>query len=134
MTFVADCIAKSLIHPSTNLAKNEREFILILLKDSPEAITQIDNAIQEIMKDNQIDFHDIPEIILIISTTMKNCKIKTKADMIVIIQFILDAVLDSGMLPLPACEIEIIHRVVDSSMRLLTTTITKNEPNKCWFC
>jgi hypothetical protein len=128
---VSEIVLNSLQNPSTVLADKEKVFLKYLLNDSPESLQKIDAAIDEIMSDGKIDFHDIPQIIFVISNIVKNSKIKTSADMVSIVQFIIDSILDSGLLPIPNFEVEILKKVVDSSMGLLKTNIGSIKTTVC---
>jgi hypothetical protein len=121
------------------LATVELNFLKELLLDKPEVFAKISAGLKEIMADGKIDLHDVPQIILLIAT-IYNANvipdIALKINMNNIIQFTIDAILDSGILPLPQFEVDIIKRVVDSCMHLLKTNpnLAKKETEACHSC
>ena len=75
---------------------------------------------------NKIDLHDIPQIILLLSTAYNSIPINQyfiNIDIVNIIQYTIDSILDSGIIILPQIELTIIKQVVDSSIQLLRMTI-----------
>ena len=122
---VLHVVSNALGNPSITIPPTERQFLHNLVINSQDTFHEIDNALQSIMSDCKIDYHDIPQIILIISTIFKNLKYPTCVDLVVVIQILLDTILDSGLLPIPAFEIVILKRVVDASLGLLKTNLVK---------
>ena len=105
-----------------HLNTQEMDYIKNLTKNNPEIFTDIENTINDIMSDGKIDLHDIPKFILLISQIFKSHAIENAVkniDIIAVIRFIVDSMLDSGLLPLPNIEIQLIKKIADSSLDLL---------------
>jgi len=117
----------------TDLSHNEIEYIKYLVNDTA-AFTNIENAIKEIMRDGKVDFHDIPQIIVAISNivSLNYIDIYKKIDKIAVIKYIINQIIDSGLLPLPAIELPIIKRIIDSSIDLLEMNLNSNWWSKCF--
>lgn len=112
---------------TNSLNKLEKNVIFDLLENSPEIFKQMDNAIYEILKDGKIDMHDIPQIIFIIVDILKNHEIVKVVfehdNYLNVIQFIINAILDSGVLPIPQLETDVAKKIIDSSLNLLITNL-----------
>ena len=100
-----------------------------MMAESPETFTKIDFAIENIIINEKFDIHDIPQIILAISTVIKNDKILTGQFAIEIIKLFIEAIIDSEVLPFPECEISIIKKIVNSSIELLEIKMPETEQN-----
>jgi hypothetical protein len=115
------------------LYKNEATIISQLSENSPETFQQIDAAVTEIAKDGKLDIHDIPQIILVIFTILKNRNTITEQDLLNVIKYIIDAILESDVLPIPQFEIIISQKIVDSCLDLLAAKLPEIETNKTWW-
>lgn len=123
---------------SVKLTDPEVNFIEELITKYPIILNQIKDQINNIMSDGKIDLHDIPQIVLLISNiytshifekSIENVEINN------IVQFTLDSLIDSPILPLPNIEKEIIKKTIDFSISLLNfniTTIFKKEKICCY--
>lgn len=123
---------------SVKLTDSEVNFIEELITKYPNILNHIKDQIDNIMSDGKIDLHDIPQIILLISNiytshifekSIENVEINN------IVQFTLDSLIDSPILPLPNIEKEIIKKTIDFSISLLNfniTTIFKKEKICCY--
>jgi hypothetical protein len=93
--------------------------------------------IKKILRQGRIDIHDIPEIVLSITDVYKTQIAQHDMDIVNIagvVKFTADALLHSGVFPLPEIEIEILQKLLDSSIALLKTS--PNVPvsiEKCCF-
>lgn len=126
---------------SINLNEHEINYIKNLTKNNPEIFTDVQKTIDDIMSDGKIDLHDLPKIILLISQIVKSHVIENAVkniDIISVIRFVMDSLLDSGLLPLPNIELQLIKKIVDSSLDLLKmdTNININIKSNCLklFC
>lgn len=122
---------------SIKLNDQEMEYIKYLLNDT-NAFNNIDSAIKDIMSDGKLDFHDLPQIVVIVSNMvhLNYSAIYNKIDKLAVVQYILDQIIDSGILPLPAFELPIIKRIIDSSIELLKMNLNKKTNTYCkkLFC
>ena len=112
------------------LNNDEIIYLQTLLAENPEIFSKIYENIKNIMADGKLDLHDIPQIILLISNSLNSNLIKhilVNVDIINIIQFIIDTLLESALLPFPDFELTIIKYVIDSSLTLLRTNIKYDE-------
>ena len=113
------------------LNDNEKAYLKELLYEHPEVFDKIIKSFDVILSDRNIDLHDIPQIILLISNIYNSNlleKMLEKVDMVNIVQFTIDSILDSGLLQFPGIEISIIKKILNSSISLLL----KKEENYCF--
>lgn len=116
------------------LTPNEKTYIQSVLREQPEILTNIQATIQDIVSDGKIDLHDIPKIVLLVSQIMKNHIIENavrNVSVISVVKFLVDSILDSGLLPLPKVEIDLLRRVFDSSIELLQMETKVDFKMKC---
>ena len=120
------------------LNHSETEYVHFLLSNCPELFHQIGQDIEMIISDRKIDYHDIPLIILLISKIYHTGIIHTNInniEIINIIKFIVDSILQSDYIPLPHLECYIIQQLIDSSLELLkfnlSAEINGNDQKKC---
>ena len=123
---------------SVKLTDSEVNFIEELITKYPNILNQIKDQIDNIISDGKIDLHDIPQIILLISNIYTSHifeKSIENVEIINIVKFTLDSLIDSSVLPLPNIKKEIIKKTIDSSISLLNfniTTIFKKEKICCY--
>lgn len=123
---------------SVKLTDSEVNFIEELITKYPNILNQIKDQIDNIILDGKIDLHDIPQIVLLISNIYTSHifeKSIENIEIINIVKFTLDSLIDSSVLPLPNIKKEIIKKTIDSSISLLNfniTTIFKKEKICCY--
>ena len=122
------------------LNQNEIDYIKFLLSDQLQIFNDIQDQINLLIVNDSISLQDLPSIVLIISDIIhiNFVNISNKIDIINVIQYIIDTILDSGLLPLPNIELQIIKSIVDTSIQLLKKNVylIKKEEQYCWnlFC
>lgn len=119
------------------LSDQEIEYVRYLLSDNPEIFQKIQSAIEEIMKDGQIDLHDLPQIVVLVSNIMhvNFISVSKKVDILNVIEYIMDTIIESGFLPIPAVELPILERIVNSSITLLRMNLgRKDQGSLSWSC
>jgi hypothetical protein len=119
------------------LAPNEIKYVQALLNKMPEKFNAIHKTIDDILEDGQVNIHDIPKMVLLISQIYKQNVIPQLVktiDMFKIVRFTLDALFDSGILPISSFETQVIQRVVDSSLDLLALELPKVEEEVVSCC
>jgi len=118
-----------------HLTPHEMAFTKTLLRDHPELFENIHDTIQDIVSDGQLNLHDIPKLVLLVSQIYHAHMMTTvvrQVGVINLVKFTLDAILASGLVPLPAIEITLIQRIMDTSLDLLNTNLThKTGPSLC---
>ena len=105
----------SILNPS------EKNYLVKLFNKDNSILLQLENLLSEILSDNKIDYHDIPNIILFITKLYTNsfCIYNNKIDPFNIIQFITEAIIFSYMPTINAEEIFIINKTIYVSLQLL---------------
>ena len=86
---------------SIKLNNSEVLFIENLCNNSPAILNKIKDEIDNILKDDIIDLHDLPQIILLISDIYNNHIFENTIENIGIpniVQFTLDSIIDSPIL------------------------------------
>jgi len=119
-----------------SISANERALLNQVIHDNPDVFNGLVDDIQSILEDNQIDYHDIPRIISMLSKVYKNPNIARglrNTDKIKLIRYTLDALLASGLVPLPALETEVIEQVINTSLDLLDTSLGSTY-SRCLCC
>jgi hypothetical protein len=128
-----------------NLTPTEVAYINKLLQGESDIsgnigiISQIQIEFNNIIKEDGIRLHDIPQLVLLITDILKTNIVQNTVQnvgILNIIKFILDALFDSNLLPLNATEVSLIKTLVDSSLQLLQTNIdfvVKEEEVVCSF-
>ena len=124
---------------NTKLDINEKEYLLKLFSEDKTTILELRNLIDDILQDNKINFHDIPNIILFITKKCANyfSIYKYNVDATNIIKFITEAIIHTHINSLTSDDIVIINNVIDISLELLRMNLT--DFNKCtllckWPC
>jgi hypothetical protein len=119
-----------------SLTPAEIAFMTSLLADTSgnnSIVPQLQQEIQGILKEGSISLHDIPQLVLIItqifqqvfsnkqpaSDQIKNANI----NIVNLIQYTLDALLDSNILPIPAALQPVAKNILDTSITLLNTSL-----------
>jgi len=118
------------------LNDDEIKYIEELVYEYPEIFDKIGKNINDIMEDKEIGIHDFPQIICIISTIYNSNLIHEmmeKVDIINIVQYTIDSILDCGIIPLSEIELSIVKQIIDSSISLLRMNIgiIKKEEDLC---
>jgi hypothetical protein len=120
-------------------SKGELFFLESLIKNNPVFFKDIHEEIEKIIRDRTINIHDIPEIVLLLSQIfhihfVENCI--EDFGIVNIIQFIIECILDSGLFHINDVDIEILKRVVKTSLSLLKMNVTIEKEIVCcqsWF-
>ena len=105
-----------------SLSDQEQRFLQSMIKNSPQCFIEIDNTISNIMSDNKVNIHDIPNMILLISQIFKTyCSNVKNINMTAIIIFIVNTCID--ILPILESERQLAKQIADASISLLTTNL-----------
>lgn len=105
------------------LNETEIKFIKQVTKNSPDSFTKISTEINEIVNKRQVELTDIPHLIYVIASTYINDLTYENINIIDCIQFTLNAILDSGILPINKVSEEVIQAIINSSLNLLKTNL-----------
>lgn len=129
---------------TVRLTPDEIKFVETLMQEHPVLLYKIENSVKEIVKNGKIEVHDIPHVVLTIQEIVKTHMIANanvnavnlkQVGIFNVLKYIVDALLESGILPFPHVEMNILKRVADTSLDLLNTNIHVNESQKfCFFC
>jgi hypothetical protein len=118
-----EILKNEITKPDILLSNNDKLLLQKTLLKNPSVFINIDQGINEIMKDGKISPHEIPQIIGIITDLISINNVD-------IIRFIIQSILSSKYLSLPEKELFMINKVINSSIKLLAT----NTKNKRFFC
>jgi len=119
---------------SISLNPNEIRYIKKMVDDHPEIFDKISIQINDLIQEKILGIHDLPQIIIIISNVYNSniiSEIRYKVDIINVVQYTIDSILDCDLIPLPEIEESIIKKIVDSSINLLRMNIKKEEEICC---
>lgn len=116
-----------------DLNLDEINYLKYLLNEQTEIFDDMQIKINLIIEDNKIDYHDIPNIVLIISDVIhvNYNKINKNINIMNIITFIMNNIIDFGFLPIPNAELTIIKKIVNTSLQLLNKNVS--EKKYCLF-
>ena len=109
-----------------HLTQNEHVFMHDLLQQHPEVFGKIQATLEEIISDDKVDLHDIPKIVLLCSEIYHQhliLYIVQEVGVINLLRFTLDALIDSGIIPVPEILICVVKGVVDISLNLLAANV-----------
>lgn len=118
-----------------NLNEDDKKWIYMFTKESPETFNNLDIDLQTITEDRRIKLQDIPTIIKIIADTycLGSSKIKTlkpfknfnmNHHLFIFITYTIIVILDSEILILPSdVKKEDLYNIIDSSMALLNMNL-----------
>jgi hypothetical protein len=120
----------------------EINYINNLIKLHPQIFNSISFEIQNICScsNGKIDLHEIPQIIILISNIYKSHIIEESIkniDIASIVRFTIYTILHAGILPLYNIDVDVIEKLIDSSIDLLKMNIdVKNDEQYCFnlFC
>jgi len=118
--------------PSYNLNENEKKWITNFLNTSPECFEIIKQDINEIVVDNKIDLYDIALIVKLFADlyhfeSIRN-DLHNKSSIVAFIKFTVKVVIfETNILILPYFEINVIEKIIDSSIDLLNTNLDNIE-------
>ena len=113
---------------SVTLTQEEIDYIHQLLMRYPETTKKINHLFDEMVIKRMFDLHDIPTIILVISEIYQSHIVDNEIkniNLFNLLQFTIDTILESQMIPLPELELKLIQKIVDSSMGLLKMNVNK---------
>ena len=108
------------------LNPNEIQYIKNVLENDPELLHCIGSSINDIIVDGKLDIYDIPRVIRLISEFYKShCidRVIEDVGIINIVKFTVDSIIEFNFLPLPNIERELIKKIVDQSLDLLSLNI-----------
>jgi hypothetical protein len=114
----------------------EINYIRSIFLHYPETGYKINKILDDIVTDGKLDLQDIPNIVLLVTEIYKSHIIENEIQHVTIlnlVQFTMNTLLNSGLLPLPNMEIEIIKKLADLSITLLKTDI-KYKPFEKEYC
>jgi len=119
------------------LSKEEIEIIHHFLRESPYTLENIIDNITDIIKEDKINIHNIPQIIHIISNIYHSEALRLEyknINLLWIIKITLECILEVNINQFSDTERNVIEKIVDSSFDLLKLNIRKvNETdNKCY--
>ena len=112
------------------LSQYEKEYLLKLFDKHDSILIELTNLSNNILSDNKIDYHDIPNIILYISKLYINYfYINKNIDNYNIIKFLAEVIIFTYIKDISIEEIILINKLIDISIELLKTS-----PNKFKYC
>jgi hypothetical protein len=120
---------------STRLNDNEIAYLNELLNENPNVFYKISSALTDVIEYRRIVLHDFPLIILLISNIYNSVvleKLLKNVDIINIVQYTIDSILDAELLPLSHLDIDEIEETVDASVSLLRMNIAVIQKDETW--
>lgn len=113
------------------LTDDEKQWIQLIIKNSPSSFEEIDQFLDPILSSEQLNIEIIPKFIKVLVDTYTSISqqnnILDQDNIYTLIKFTVDVVID--FIPSSSLEIIIIKSVVDSSLSLLKTSIIKGDEN-----
>ena len=109
---------------SISLNNDEKDYILKLFNNY-SIIFELETFLKDLLLNNTIDYHDIPNIIYNLSNIYINYNNNNKIDGLNIIRFITECIILTHMTSLSNEDIIIIDKIINSSLNLLQFNHTK---------
>jgi len=113
--------------PSYQLTIEEIDWIQLFINNSPSTFTKLTKDLLSITADGRIDLYEIPKIVKLLAdiyyTDLKNSIQFDSKNIIKLIKFTIDVIIESPLLILPYAEKEIIKDIVEYSIFLLEMRI-----------
>lgn len=119
---------------SVNLTTYEIAIITALVNDASGTILpQIKSTIEGLLKEGgKLSLHDIPQLVLLITQLFQSNLFAVKnINLLNVIKYTLDSLIDSNILPIPSGLEAVAKTIVDTSIELLNTTLPAAE-EECW--
>lgn len=119
---------------TVHLNKNELDYLAQLVKTNPVIFHDIHEEVTKILQDGVLNIHDIPEIVALVTNIFHIHFVENYIDdfgVINIVQFILDIMLDTGVFHIADIEIEILKKVIKTSLVLLKMDVTIKKEIAC---
>jgi len=114
--------------PSYHLTSEQIEWINTFIQSTPEAFTNIVEDIKSITEDGKINLHDIPDIVKLLAdiyhSTILREGLSHPSTIIAFIKYTISVIFDSPLFLLPNIEKQIIEKMIDSSLDLLSINIS----------
>jgi hypothetical protein len=134
-SFIITLLEKNIHLPNYTLSDEQKQWIQIILKDSPASFEEIDKFLEPILYTGQLNIEIIPKFIKLIADIYNSISqeknIFDENNIYILIKFTMDVVID--FIPLQDFEIFIIKSIIDSSISLLITTIGELKSKKTNF-
>jgi hypothetical protein len=116
------------------LSKSELEFLDHIIKNNPALFLDIHEEMQKIIHHGVLHIHDIPELVLLLSRIfhihfIENCM--EEFGVVNMVQFILDCILDANVLHINDVEIQILKKVIKTSLSLLEMNVVIQKEIVC---
>jgi hypothetical protein len=114
-------LEEKLRFPSKTLTDDEARVIRLMISKHPENFRKIEREILKIIADKKVDIKDIQEFVPLICMLFTNPIYKNvhRVEFLNIIQFIIDVILDSSYIDLPAGEICNVKIALKRTIQLL---------------
>ena len=131
-SFIITLLEKNIQLPNYTLSDEQKQWIQIILKESPASFEEIDKFLEPILSTGQLSIEIIPKLIKLLADVYKSISqeknIFDPNNIYIFIKFTMDVVID--FIPLQDFELFIIKSIIDSSISLLITTIGEFKSNK----
>ena len=131
-SFIITLLEKNIQLPNYTLSDEQKQWIQIILKESPASFEEIDKFLEPILSTGQLSIEIIPKLIILLADVYKSISqeknIFDPNNIYIFIKFTMDVVID--FIPLQDFELFIIKSIIDSSISLLITTIGEFKSNK----
>lgn len=115
---------------------NEIKYVKTIIAEDPTFLDSISTNLNQIVADGKIDLHDIPQIVLVLSKVVKLNfrKIVKNINVLSVVEYILHKIINSGLLPIPPVQKEVLNKVIETSIKLLEMNSEVIESNcKKWW-
>ena len=105
---------------NTQLTQDEKDYLIKFFYNNNVILLDIQKIVDEILSDNKIDYHDIPNIILLLTKmSMNYFKINTSLNIFKFIKFITEVIIFLYVKPSSVDQIITINKLIDVSINIL---------------
>ena len=120
------------------LSPEEISFLQDFLAHDDALRSELSSIVAEIQMHHSLDFHDIPLLIRTLAELFRTHLIDReiqRVGVVNIVRFVLDSLLESGVIPLPSLEESILRKLIDGSFDLLQYNSQLPPSSRCCsFC
>ncbi len=123
------------------IGENELKIIISVLQylttqtNDASQITVVINEVTKVLSDGKLELHEIPQLVSVISTSVKEVNVKLSGkEVCIFIKLIIYILIEVNVIKIKSEDFELISKVIDSSLKLLELFVQIPVVNKKFSC
>ena len=126
-------------HLDYEMSDHDTAYLSFIMEHNPAVFHNIESGVQDLVKKGRVGVHDIPQIVVLLSKLFQDHKEAhgyDSVDLFNVVEFVLDTMIDSRVIPFHDMESTLVKRVIGSSLELLKMNVQGDtKERKCFgFC